>query len=92
MNLLGLSTDLGLKGTEYSMASSMIPFAQIAWQPFSSYLVVRLDTRMFMTALIVLWGSMEMVVAGTRSYGSLLAVRFLLGLFEAGCELCRGRR
>lgn len=85
MNLLGLSEDLGLKGTQYSLVSSVIPFAQMAWQPFSSYLVVRVDTRVLMTALIVLWGSMETILVAANSYASIMAIRFFLGLFEAGC-------
>ncbi len=85
MNLLGLSKDLGLQGTQYSLVSSVIPFAQMAWQPFSSYLVVRVDTRVLMTALIVLWGTMETVLCAANSYASIMAIRFFLGLFEAGC-------
>ncbi|BEI89343.1 uncharacterized protein CcaverHIS019_0207050 [Cutaneotrichosporon cavernicola] len=85
MNLLGLSKDLGLKGTQYSLVSSVIPFAQMAWQPFSSYLVVRVDTRVLMTALIVLWGTMETILCAANSYASIMAIRFFLGLFEAGC-------
>jgi MFS family permease len=85
MNLLGLSKDLGLQGTQYSLVSSVIPFAQMAWQPFSSYLVVRVDTRVLMTALIVLWGTMETVLCAANSYAAIMAIRFFLGLFEAGC-------
>ncbi|BEJ12246.1 hypothetical protein CspHIS471_0207060 [Cutaneotrichosporon sp. HIS471] len=85
MNLLGLSKDLGLKGTQYSLVSSVIPFAQMAWQPFSSYLVVRVDTRVLMTTLIILWGTMETILCAANSYGSIMAIRFFLGLFEAGC-------
>lgn len=85
MNLLGLSKDLHLHGNQYSLVSSVIPFAQMAWQPISSYLVVRLDTRYFMTALIVLWGAMAMVIGAANSYAAILATRFFMGLFEAGC-------
>lgn len=85
MNLLGLSKDLKLEGSEYSLVSSMIPFAQMAWQPISSYLVVRLDTRVFMTALIFLWGTMAALLGAANSYAAVMAIRFFLGLFEAGC-------
>lgn len=85
MNLLGLSKDLHLVGTQYSLVSSVIPFAQMAWQPFSSYLVVRVDTRILMTSLIVAWGTMETVLCAANSYAAIMGIRFFLGLFEAGC-------
>jgi MFS family permease len=38
-----------------------------------------------MPALVLGWGIAESAATGCTSFGSLLATRFLLGLFEAGC-------
>ncbi len=38
-----------------------------------------------MPALVLGWGIAQAAMAGCNSYGGLLATRFFLGLFEAGC-------
>ncbi|KAM0753588.1 MFS general substrate transporter [Meredithblackwellia eburnea MCA 4105] len=83
--IFGLATDVGLKGTQYSMLSSINAMVQLGWQPFSSYLLVRVPPRTLMTALVFLWGTAQTCLAACNSYHSLLACRALLGLFEAGC-------
>lgn len=50
--VLGMTTATHLVGTEYSVASSMNAIAQLAWQPFSSYLLVRVPARYLMTAMV----------------------------------------
>ncbi|KAI0023363.1 MFS general substrate transporter [Xylariomycetidae sp. FL0641] len=81
----GLEESLGLVGNQYSMVGSMAPIAQLAWQPFSSYLIVKVPHRVLMPALCLGWGIAQTAMAACRSYGDLLAARFFLGLFEAGC-------
>ncbi|KAK9481819.1 major facilitator superfamily domain-containing protein [Lipomyces starkeyi] len=53
---------------EYSLIGSIAAIAQLAWQPFSSFLIVKVPHRILMPALL-----------------GLMAARFFLGLFEAGC-------
>ncbi|RSH95250.1 hypothetical protein EHS25_000336 [Saitozyma podzolica] len=84
-NVLGLSADLKLVGNQYSLVNIIVSAAQLGWQPFSSYLLVRVPPRYLMTALVFLWGSVEAGLGGCSSFGSLMALRFFLGLFEAGC-------
>ncbi len=38
-----------------------------------------------MPCLVLGWGIAQTAMAACHSYGGLLATRFLLGLFEAGC-------
>lgn len=38
-----------------------------------------------MSGLILGWGIAQACMAATSNYGGLLAARFFLGLFEAGC-------
>lgn len=67
------------------MVSSMAAIAQLAWLPFSSYLMVRVPHRILMGCLVFGWGTAQACMAACNSYEGLLATRFLLGLFEAAC-------
>lgn len=83
--LFGLQTDTNLNGNQYSMLGSIAPIAQLAWQPFSSFLIVKVPHRILMPALCLGWGVAQASMAACHDYSSLLAARFFLGLFEAGC-------
>lgn len=75
----------GLTGNEYSLVGSIAPIAQLAWQPFSSILIVKVPHRILMPALCLGWGIAQSAMAACHNFGSLMATRFFLGLFEAGC-------
>ncbi|RFU76434.1 major facilitator superfamily domain, general substrate transporter [Trichoderma arundinaceum] len=81
----GLKTDTNLTGNEYSLIGSIAPIAQLAWQPFSSYLIVKVPHRILMPSLCLGWGIAQASMAACHNFGSLMAARFFLGLFEAGC-------
>lgn len=85
-NLLGLSTDLKLVGTQYALLSTVLSAVQLGWQPFSSYLLVRVQPRVLMTTLVFCWGAVEAGFGGASSWSALMPLRALLGLFEAGCR------
>lgn len=63
----------------------MAPIAQLAWQPFSAWLIVKVPHRILMPVLIFGWGLAETCMAACNDFSGLLACRFFLGLFEAGC-------
>ncbi|KAH8689089.1 putative MFS transporter [Talaromyces proteolyticus] len=81
----GLQKDTGLTGNQYSLIGSIAPIAQLAWQPFSSYLIVRVPHRILMPVLCLGWGIAQASMAACHNFSSLMAARFFLGLFEAGC-------
>jgi MFS family permease len=81
----GLQTDTGLTGNQYSLVGSIAPIAQLAWQPFSSYLIVRVPHRILMPTLCLGWGVAQATMAACHDFRSLMATRFFLGLFEGGC-------
>ena len=80
-----MTKDTNLTGDQYSFLGSIAPIAQLAWQPFSSFLIVRVPHRILMPTLCLGWGIAQASMAACHNYGSLLAARFFLGLFEAGC-------
>ncbi|KAJ6441199.1 MFS transporter [Purpureocillium lavendulum] len=81
----GLKTDTGLTGNQYSLVGSIAPIAQLAWQPFSSVLIVKVPHRILMPVLCLGWGIAQACMAACHNFGGLMASRFFLGLFEAGC-------
>ncbi|QGA18972.1 hypothetical protein EYB26_006657 [Talaromyces marneffei] len=81
----GLKTDTGLTGNQYSLIGSISSIAQLAWQPFSSYLIVRVPHRILMPILVLGWGIAQTCMAACTNFSGLMATRFFLGLFEAGC-------
>ena len=61
----------------------MTSIATLAWQPFSAYIIVRFPPRYIMTVCVFCWGCSAACMAASTNTASLLATRFLLGLFEA---------
>ncbi|KAF3491071.1 MFS transporter [Arthroderma uncinatum] len=83
--IFGLIKDTHLTGNQYSLIGSIGPIAQLAWQPFSMILIVKVPHRILMPVLILGWGLAQTAMGACQNYGGLLATRFFLGLFEAGC-------
>jgi MFS family permease len=84
-SIFGLQKDTKLQGNQYSLVGSIAPIAQLAWQPFSSYLIVKVPHRILMPSLLLGWGIAQTLMSICHNYSGLLAARFFLGLFEAGC-------
>jgi MFS family permease len=83
--VFGLTKDTHLTGSEYSLIGSISPIAQLAWQPFSSILIVKVPPCILMPTLILGWGIAQAAMGACHGYSGLMATRFFLGLFEAGC-------
>ncbi|KAL4872564.1 hypothetical protein BDV12DRAFT_210500 [Aspergillus spectabilis] len=81
----GLKEDTNLTGNQYSLVGSIAPIVQLAWQPLSTWLIVRVPHRTLAPVLVAGWGIAQACMAACHSFGGLMATRFLLGLFEAGC-------
>jgi len=83
--VFGLQNDAKLTGSQYSLVGAISPIAQLAWQPFSSYLIVKVSHRILMPSLVLGWGISQAAMAACSNYSGFMATRFFLGLFEAGC-------
>lgn len=81
----GLREDTNLTGSEYSLVGSISAIAQLGWQPFSSFLIVKVPHRILMPCMVLGWGIAQACMAACHNFGGLMATRFFLGLFEAGC-------
>lgn len=80
-----LEKDTGLTGRQYSLIGSIAPFAQLLWQPFSSWLIVKVPHKILVSALVLGWGISQASMAACNNFTGLMITRFFLGLFEAGC-------
>ncbi|WVO14904.1 hypothetical protein L204_102543 [Cryptococcus depauperatus] len=84
-NTFGLSHDTHLVNDQYSLLGSINAIVQLAWQPFSSWLLVKVPARYLMPAMVFGWGAGQACMAAAHEFGGLMASRAILGLFEAGC-------
>lgn len=82
---LGLQAETNLQGWKYSLVIFMTPIAQLAWQPISLMLILKVPARILLPSMVFGWGVVQSSAAAATSFGGLLAYRCLLGLFEAGC-------
>ncbi|KAJ5971320.1 uncharacterized protein N7479_001238 [Penicillium vulpinum] len=83
--LFNLQADLGLVGNQYSIIGSIAPIAQLGWQPFSAWILVRVPPRILMPCMVLGWGIAVTCMAACNNFGTFITARFFMGLFEAGC-------
>ncbi|ELR09201.1 hypothetical protein GMDG_03778 [Pseudogymnoascus destructans 20631-21] len=83
--VFGLREDTHMTGRQYSLLGSIAPIAQLGWQPFSAWLIVKVPHRILMPSMILGWGIAETMTCLCHDFKTMMACRFFLGLFEAGC-------
>ncbi|EAA61467.1 hypothetical protein AN9176.2 [Aspergillus nidulans FGSC A4] len=84
----GLEEDINLKGNEYSLLILLfyIPFGlfDLPW----NLLIKRYSARIMLSlrryAVTVVWGICALCQCAANNFGGLLAIRIILGVFEAG--------
>ncbi|KAI1198419.1 MFS general substrate transporter [Nemania serpens] len=83
VSIFGIIDDAHLTSQEYSWLGSILYFGQLAFQPLAAFLLVRLPTGKVIGTAILLWGISETLLAACTNFNALIALRFLLGAFEA---------
>ncbi|KAJ5951683.1 uncharacterized protein N7479_010096 [Penicillium vulpinum] len=80
----GLDEDLHLKGNDYSLLILLfyIPFGlfDLPWNLF----IKRFSGRIMLSILSIVWGVLALCQCAAKDFGSLLTIRIILGVFEAG--------
>ncbi|KAJ5553764.1 hypothetical protein N7494_003142 [Penicillium frequentans] len=80
----GMRTDLDLQGNAYSLLILLFFPFYILFQPPMTVIARKLRPRRFLSGIVTAWG---LVIVGhglVQSWRSMLALRCLLGIFEAG--------
>ncbi|KAL2832293.1 major facilitator superfamily domain-containing protein [Aspergillus pseudoustus] len=83
--ILGLTEDLGLDGIQYNIALSLFFIPYVLLEVPSNILLKRFSRpSVYLGTLIVSWGIIMTLTGVVRNFGGLVAMRLLLGIFEAG--------
>ncbi|KAI1267805.1 major facilitator superfamily domain-containing protein [Xylariaceae sp. FL1019] len=82
-NLFGYQDALGLKGMQFNYLSAMIYAGYFFGQYPCGWLIGRFPAQKVMAISILLWGATVLILTQCRTYSSALAVRFIMGVFEA---------
>ncbi|KAJ5984599.1 MFS allantoate transporter [Penicillium waksmanii] len=82
-SIMGIKEDLGLVGDQYSWLGSIFYFGYLAWEYPTSRLLQRLPLGKYSGSCIVVWGAILSCFAAAKNYPGAVAIRFLLGVFEA---------
>ncbi|KAI0876511.1 allantoate permease [Hypoxylon argillaceum] len=78
-----LEQDLGMKGTDFNLATSILFVGYLLMQLPSNLLLTRVRPSVYLGMAMTIWGVISTAQAATRSFGGLLAARFFLGFAEA---------
>ncbi|KAI0965332.1 putative MFS allantoate transporter [Xylaria arbuscula] len=81
--IFGIREDLSLQGSDYSWLSSVFYFGFLFWALPTSFLMQRLPIGKYLGVNIFFWGFFLMLQATAKTFGQLLALRFLAGAAEA---------
>lgn len=76
--------DLGLSKPQMSLVFSAFTLAYAAFEVPTAWWADRYGTRSVLARIVIWWSSFTVATAAAWSYASLLAVRFLFGMGEAG--------
>ena len=79
-----LAQSLRLSDQQYLIALMVFFIAYAIFETPSNYLLKKYRPSRWLTFLMFMWGAMTMVIAACQNFASLVALRFLLGAFEAG--------
>ncbi|WVF65609.1 hypothetical protein IAT40_000339 [Kwoniella sp. CBS 6097] len=81
--VLGLRTDLHLKGQEYSWAGSLIFFGSIVSLFPALFAMQRFPAGKVVSGCVIIWGVVSLCIAACKSFAGLAVCRLVLGLVEA---------
>jgi len=80
----GMGTDLKIVGNRYSVIVLLFFITYVALQPPATVIIRKIGPRIFLPAIVVLWGIVMLCFGFVREWYDLIPLRLLLGIFEAG--------
>ncbi|ELR04324.1 hypothetical protein VC83_04028 [Pseudogymnoascus destructans] len=79
-----LLSDTGMTAYQFTIALMVFLVAYAVFEVPSNYFLKKFSPSKWIAFLMFSWGVMTVGLGGAQSYASVTAVRFLLGVFEAG--------
>ncbi|KAK3616692.1 hypothetical protein LTR56_025795 [Elasticomyces elasticus] len=81
----GLEASLGMTGTDYNIVVAIFFIPYILCEVPSNLVLAKFSRpSWYMGTLVLCWGIVMTLTGVVKSFGGLIATRFLLGVFEAG--------
>jgi MFS family permease len=80
----GMGVDLKLTGQRYSLIVLLFFITYVALQPPATVVLRKLGPRIFLPSIVVIWGTVMIGFGFVKEWHTLLPLRLLLGIFEAG--------
>ncbi|BCR84563.1 uncharacterized protein ACHE_20021A [Aspergillus chevalieri] len=78
-----LEKDLGMKGTDYNLATSILFVGYLLMQLPSNLLLTKIRPSLFLGISMAIWGVISACQAAVTSFTGLVVARFFLGFVEA---------
>ena len=82
-SIMGIKKDINLVGDDYQWLGSMFYFGYLAWEYPTNRLLQRLPLAKYSAFNVIMWGTVLALHATVWNFGSAVAVRFFLGVFES---------
>ena len=82
-SVMGIKKDINLVGNDYQWLSSMFYFGYLAWEYPTNRLLQRLPLAKYSAFCIIAWGGTLACFAAVTNFSGAIAIRFMLGVFEA---------
>ncbi|KIY62657.1 MFS general substrate transporter [Cylindrobasidium torrendii FP15055 ss-10] len=79
----GMKEDLGLHGNQLNYITTAWTCGYVIGQIPSNLLITRIRPSIWIPAMEVIWSTLTMVLASTKSFEQLVAIRFFVGLAES---------
>ncbi|KAK9470398.1 major facilitator superfamily domain-containing protein [Dipodascopsis tothii] len=79
-----LVQDLGLVGNQYVISLMVFLIAYTIFETPSNYMLKRMRPNRWIAIIMAVWGVLCMCIAAVKGFGALTAIRFLVGVAEAG--------
>ncbi|KAK5118934.1 hypothetical protein LTR62_000145 [Meristemomyces frigidus] len=86
--VMGISKDTGMNAAQFSYLATFFYVTYAVFQPVHAVLVQRFPVGKYLGTMITCWGLTVTMHCVCKSFGSLIAVRLLLGMFEAAVAPC----
>ncbi|KAJ5241793.1 uncharacterized protein N7469_000120 [Penicillium citrinum] len=86
-SIMGIKQDAGLEdGQKYSWLTTCIYIAVLIVEYPTNWIIQRVPIAKYLGINICIWGSILALHAACKNFAGLVAVRTLLGIFEACCQ------
>lgn len=80
----GMKDDLNMDSSQYSIALVVFFIFYVIFEIPASYLLIKIGPKLFLSSIMLLWGIVSCCYSAVQNIGQVVALRCLMGLFEAG--------